>query len=48
MYASYLINGSTAIGGKIPLEIWSGKAAQDHGLLREFRSLTYLVPKMAR
>ena len=33
VYASHLINESTAIGGKTPLEIWSEKAAQDHGLL---------------
>ena len=44
MYASHLINGST-IGGKTPLEIWYGKAAQDHGLLREFRSPTYFSAK---
>ena len=37
MYASHLINGlsSTAIEGKAPLEVWSGKATQDHGLLRQ-------------
>ena len=35
-YASHLMNRSTAIGGKAPLKIWSGKAAQDLGLLREF------------
>ena len=45
VYASHLINGSTAIGGKTPLEIWSGKAAQDHGLLREFGSPTYFSAK---
>ena len=47
MYASHLINGlsSTAIGGKTPLKIWSGKAAQGHGLLREFRSTTYFSVK---
>ena len=33
------------IGGKAPLKIWSGKAAQDHGLLREFRSPTYFSAK---
>jgi len=40
VYASHLINGlsSTAIGGKTPLEVLSGKAAQDHDLLREFES----------
>ena len=43
MYASHLINGlsSTAIGGKTPLEVWSEKATQDHGLLQEFGSPTY-------
>jgi len=45
MYASHLINGSTAIGGKTPLEIWSEKAAQDYGLLREFKSPTYFSVK---
>ena len=45
MYASHLINGSTAIGGKTPLEIWSEKAAQDYGLLREFESSTYFSAK---
>ena len=45
MYASHLINGSTAIGGKISLEVWSGKATQDHGLLREFESLAYFSVK---
>ena len=45
MYASHLINGSTAIEGKAPIEVWFGKAAQDHGLLREFRSPTYFSVK---
>ena len=45
MYASHLINGSTAIGGKTPLKTWSGKSAQDHGLLREFESPTYFSAK---
>ena len=45
MYASHLMNRSTAIGGKAPLEIWSGKAAQDHDLLREFKSPTYFSAK---
>ena len=45
VYASHLINGSTTIGGKTSLEIWSGKAAQDHDLLREFRSPTYFRAK---
>ena len=45
MYASHLINGSTAIGGKAPLKIWSGKAAQDHDVLREFGNPTYFSAK---
>ena len=44
-YASHLMNRSTAIGGKAPLKIWSGKATQDHGLLREFESSTYFSAK---
>ena len=47
VYASHLINGLTSIviGGKTPLEVWSGKATQDHGLLREFQSPTYFSAK---
>ena len=45
MYDSHLINGSTAIGGKTLLEIWSRKSAQDHGLLQELRSPTYFSDK---
>ena len=45
VYTSHLINRSTAIGCKAPLEIWSGKAAQDHGLLWEFGSPTYFSAK---
>ena len=47
MYASHLINGLslTAIGGKTPLDVWFGKAAQDHGLLREFGSPSYFNAK---
>ena len=47
VYASHLINGlsSTAIGGKTPLEVWSEKAAQDHGLPREFGSPAYFSAK---
>ena len=45
MHASHLINGSIAIGGKTPLKIWSGKAAQDYGLLREFERPTYFSAK---
>ena len=47
VYASHLINGwsSTVIGSKTPLEVWSGKAAQDHGLQREFESPTHFSAK---
>ena len=45
MYAGHLINGLTAIGGKTSLEIWSGKTAQDHDLLREFGSPAYFSVK---
>jgi len=42
VYASYLINrqSSTAIGGKTPLDIWSGGAAHDYDLMRAFESPT--------
>ena len=47
MYASHLINGlsSTVIGGKTPLEVWSGKTAQNHDLLWEFESPAYFSAK---
>jgi len=47
VYASHLINGlsSTAIGGKIPLDIWSGGAAQDYDLLRVFENPAYFSAK---
>ena len=45
VYAIHLINGSTAIGGKIPLEVWSGKATQGHALLRELGSPAYFSVK---
>ena len=47
MYASHLINefSSTAIGGETPLKVWYRKAAQDHGLLREFKNPTYFSAK---
>ena len=50
MHASHLINGlsSTAIGGKTPLEVWSGKATQGHGLLRKFESPAYFSAKDER
>jgi len=45
VYTSHLINRSTVIGDKTSLEIWSGKAAQDHDLLREFGNPTYFSAK---
>ena len=47
VYARHLINelSSTAIGGKTPLEVWSRKATQGHGSLREFRSPSYFSAK---
>jgi len=47
VYSSYLINGlsSTAIGGKTPLNNWSGEASQDYDLLRVFESPTYFSAK---
>ena len=45
VYASHLINRSTAIGGKTLLKFWSGKAAQGHDLLQEFGSLAYFSTK---
>ena len=47
MHASHLINklSSTVIGDKSPLEVWSGKATQDHDLLRVFESSSYFYAK---
>ena len=36
---------STAIGGKTPLDIWSGGVAQDYDLLRVFESPAYFSTK---
>ena len=38
VYACYLVNRlpSSAIGGKTPLKVWSGKASQDYNSLRVF------------
>ena len=43
MYASHFINRSTssAIGGKIPMEIWSAKAASNYDMLRVFSCSAY-------
>ena len=37
-YTCYLVNRllSSAIGGKTPLEVWSGKFAQDYNSLKVF------------
>jgi len=44
-YASHLINMllSSAIGGKTPMEMWSGKAASDYDMLRVFCCLCTFV-----
>ena len=46
-YASHLLNRllKTVIGGKIPLEIWSGGAARDHGSLKAFGCPAYIDVK---
>ena len=43
MYASHLINRlpSDALNGKTPLELWSGKPANDYDTLRVFGSNAY-------
>ena len=43
-YASHLLNRlpSTAIGGKTPLEIWSGGANHNHDSLRVFDCQAYV------
>jgi len=47
VYAIHLINRLQliAIGGKTPLKVWSEKATQDHGLVREFGSPAYFSAK---
>ena len=42
-YVCYLVNRlpSFTIGGKTPLEVWSGKAAQDYDSLRVFGCPAY-------
>ncbi|KAH9650170.1 Integrase catalytic domain-containing protein [Citrus sinensis] len=49
-YASHLVNRlpSAAIGGKTPMEMWSGKYAQDYDFLRIFRCLAYYHVKDAK
>ena len=43
MYASHLINRlpSTALNGKTPLEVWSGKPINDYDILHVFGSTAY-------
>jgi len=43
VYACYLVNRlpSSVIGGKTPLKVWSGKAAQDYDSLRVFGCPAY-------
>jgi len=42
-YSCYLVNKLllSVIGGKTPLEVWSGKTAQDYDSLRVFRYPPY-------
>ena len=50
MYASHLINRlpSAALNGKIPLEVWSGKPANDYDTLRVFGSTAYYHVKESK
>jgi len=43
MYASHLINklSSSAIGGKTPMEMWSGKATSNYDMFRVFGCPAY-------
>ncbi|KAE8703105.1 hypothetical protein F3Y22_tig00110474pilonHSYRG00127 [Hibiscus syriacus] len=49
-YASHLINRlpSSAIGGKTPLEVWSGKPATDYDSLHIFGSIAYYHVKESK
>ncbi|KAH9650145.1 hypothetical protein KPL70_026248 [Citrus sinensis] len=49
-YASHLVNRlpSAAIGGKTPMEMWSGKYAQDYDFLRIFGCPAYYHVKDAK
>jgi len=46
-YACYLVNmlPSSTIGGRTPLEVWSGKSAQDYDSLRVFGCPAYYLVK---
>ena len=50
MYASHLINRlpSTELNGKTPLEVWSGKPANDYDTLRVFGSTAYYHVKESK
>ena len=50
MYASHLINRlpSTALNGKTPLEVWSGKPADDYDTLHAFGSTAYYHVKESK
>ena len=50
MYASHLINylPSAALNGKTPLEVWSGKPANDYDTLRVFSSIAYYHVKESK
>ena len=50
MYASHLINRlpSSALNGKTPLEVWSGKPANEYDTLRVFGSTTYYHVKESK
>ena len=50
MYASHLINRlpPTALNGKTPLEVWSGKPANDYDTLRVFGSTAYYHVKESK
>ena len=50
MYASHLINRlpSAALNGKTPLEVWSGKPANDYDTLRVFGSTAYYHVKESK
>ena len=50
MYASHLINRlpSAALNGKTPLEVWSGKPANDYDTLRVFGCTAYYHVKESK
>ena len=50
MYASHLINRlpSSALNGKKPFEVWSGKPTNDYDTLRVFGSTTYYHVKESK